>query len=80
MQVKDCTLVMRVNSQWNAEVFFSFITSKIGMSFETLGAKWLMAAHGTANLVLCTLILPSLWGEMLEAPKGVMLFHIIMGI
>lgn len=41
VQVKNCRMVLKIKNQWSAEEVPSHITSKLGMTFETLGAKWL---------------------------------------
>ena len=49
VQVTQCTLVLKMNPKWKTEEILSHITAKVGMSFETLGARWLMAYGGATT-------------------------------
>ncbi len=46
-QVKECTIMMRLNPSWSSEEVLSHIAAELGMTFEHLGSRWLLAFDGS---------------------------------
>ena len=44
-QIPDATVCLRLNSQWTSEEILAHIGSKMGVSFETLGARWRLSTE-----------------------------------
>ena len=48
-QIPDCSMVVKLNPRWNSEEVLSHLAATVGMSFETLGAKWLLSYDGSTS-------------------------------